>query len=97
MFTALDTASPMHFLASMSRRVTNSMNLEFAKEYTTIDLVLALKKMHLAQIICLLYFFQTYWHIVGNLAIGTVLRILNSGQVLDVLNHTYIAMIPKKK
>lgn len=29
--------------------------------------------------------------------IETVLRILNSGQVLNALNHTYIAMIPKKK
>ena len=43
------------------------------------------------------FFFQKYWHIVGDSVSTAVLSILNSGKLLRKTNLTYISLIPKKK
>jgi len=43
-----------------------------------------------------LFFFQKYWHIVGNDLIEVVLFVLNSGHMLHKINYTHIVPIPKK-
>ena len=42
------------------------------------------------------FFFQKFWHIVGNDVIATVLSFLQSGRYLRKMNFTNIVLIPKK-
>ena len=43
------------------------------------------------------FFYQKYWHIVGNSVSHVVLSILNLGKILCKINLTHISLIPKKK
>ena len=40
-------------------------------------------------------FYKSFWHIVGNVVIMAVLSALNTGVVLESINTTFIALIPK--
>ena len=42
-----------------------------------------------------LFFFQKYWHIVGQDVTTTVLSVLNFGHMLHKMNFTHIVLIPK--
>ena len=42
-------------------------------------------------------FYKSFWHIVGEDVTVVVLKALNTGVVLDSLNSTFIALIPKIK
>ena len=42
-------------------------------------------------------FYKSFWHIVGKDVTEVVLNALNSGIILESLNTTYIALIPKIK
>jgi len=42
------------------------------------------------------FFFQKYWHIVGNDVTNALFSVLNSGHMLYKMNYTHIALIPKK-
>ena len=42
-------------------------------------------------------FYKSFWHIVGKDVTEVVLNALNSGFVLDLLNSTFITLIPKIK
>ena len=42
------------------------------------------------------FFFQKFWHIVGNDVTGVVLFVLNSGHMLHKINYMHIVLIPKK-
>ena len=42
------------------------------------------------------FFFQKYWHIVGNDVTNAVFSVLNSSHVLHKMNYTHIVLIPKK-
>ena len=41
------------------------------------------------------FFFQKFWHIVGQDVTTTVLSILNFGHMLQKMNYTHIVLIPK--
>ena len=43
------------------------------------------------------FFFQRYWHIIGDDIIKAALNILNGNDHLHEINHTYIVLIPKIK
>ena len=43
------------------------------------------------------FFYQKFWHVVGDSVVTTVLDYLNSGIMLPAVNHTHIVMIPKVK
>ena len=47
--------------------------------------------------VCLLFFYKSFCHIVGKDVTEVVLNALNSGFVLDSINSTFIALIPKIK
>ena len=47
--------------------------------------------------VCPLFFFQKYWHIVGSNVTNAVLSVLLSGHMLHKINYTHIVLIPKKK
>ena len=42
------------------------------------------------------FFFQKYWHVVGNDLIEAVFYVLHSGHMLHKINYTHIVLIPKK-
>jgi hypothetical protein len=42
-------------------------------------------------------FYQTFWDSIGNDVSSAILSCLNSGSILKSINHTYIALIPKKQ
>ena len=43
------------------------------------------------------FFFQKFWHIVGQDVTAAVLSVLDSGRYLHKMNYTHIVLIPKKK
>ncbi len=43
------------------------------------------------------FFFQKFWHIIGDLVVKAMLAFLNSGHMLKKINYTHIALIPKIK
>ena len=43
------------------------------------------------------FFFQKFWHIIGDLVVKAMLSFLNSGHMLKKINYTHIALIPKIK
>ena len=52
---------------------------------------------HLDLMVCPLFFFQKYWHIVSSNVTNAVLSVLHSGHMLHKINYTHIVLIPKKK
>lgn len=90
----------MDFLKSLTGRITTTMKVELAQDYTE-EVFVALKQMNpikapksngVAPI-----FFQQYWSAVGKPTTATVLQALNVGEFLTSLNHTFITLIPKMK
>lgn len=45
----------------------------------------------------MLFFYQKYWHIVGDDVIAVVLDFLNSDNMILEINYTHIVLIPKVK
>ena len=43
------------------------------------------------------FFYQKFWHIVGNDVSSVVLDFLNFGNMIPEINYTYIVLIPKVK
>ena len=43
------------------------------------------------------FFYQKFWHIVGDIVVSAALEFLNFGHMLPALNHTHIVLIPKVK
>lgn len=42
-------------------------------------------------------FYQSYWHVIGEDVTQSVISNLNSGKILESINHTFITLIPKVK
>jgi hypothetical protein len=81
--------------------VTLEMNALLTCEFTSEEVVMALKQMGplkapgpdgLPPL-----FYQKYWHLLGEDITKVVLNCLNSGKILKAINHTYITLIPKVK
>ena len=43
------------------------------------------------------FFYQKFWHIVGDDVIAAILDFLNNGTMLPKINYTHIVLIPKIK
>ena len=43
------------------------------------------------------FFFQKFWHVVGQDVTAAVFSVLHSGRYLHKMNYTHIVLIPKKK
>lgn len=43
------------------------------------------------------FFFQKYWHVIGNNVTRAVLSTLNTSHLLKKINYTHIVLIPKIK
>uniref|UniRef100_A0A2N9FN80 Protein kinase domain-containing protein n=1 Tax=Fagus sylvatica TaxID=28930 RepID=A0A2N9FN80_FAGSY len=79
--------------------VTEGMNEELCREFTSGEVAVALKQMAplkapgpdgLPPL-----FYHKYWHLIGDEVTKAVLTCLNTGKILQATNHTYITLIPK--
>ena len=88
-------------LQAVQRKVTPHMNESLTHPYIADEVRLALFQMHPSKSPRLdgmsHFFFQKYWHIVGNDVTEAILFVLRSAHMLKKMNHTHIVLIPKKK
>ena len=88
-------------LQLVQRKVTPHMNESLTCPYTADEVRLALFQMHPSKSPkpdgMSHFFFQKYWHIVGNDVTEAILSVLRFSHMLKKMNHTYIVLIPKKK
>ena len=98
------TSHPSDFddiFSGIQLAISEEMNDILTREFTADEIQYALKQMApttapgpdgMSPI-----FYKTFWNIMGNDVIKTVLDALNSGYVHESLNETFIALIPKVK
>ena len=100
LFTSTTPTNLNLVLDSVNRVVTPDMNQTLLQPYTRDEVKRALFHMHPSKSpgldLMSPFFFQKYWHIVGNDVTDVVLFVLNSGHMLHKMNYTYIVLIPKK-
>ena len=88
-------------LQAVQRKVTPHMNESLTHPYIADEVRLALFQMHPSKSPepdgMSPFFFQKYWHIVGNDVTEAILFVLRSAHMLKKMNHTHIVLIPKKK
>ena len=94
--------NPMHMdkvLDSVDRVVTDGMNESLVQPYTEEEVRTALFQMHPSKTPgpngMSPFFFQKYWHIVGQDVTSAVLSSLHSGRCLRKMNFTHIVLVPK--
>ena len=101
MFTTSNPDSFDEILCGLSPTVTAEMNNNLDRLYIAEEVQRALHQMApltapgpngMSPI-----FYKSFWHIVGKDVTEVVLNALNSSFVLDSLNSTFIALIPKIK
>ena len=97
------TAHPQNIesvLQSVQRKVTTHVNESLTRPYTADEVKLALFQMHPSKFPepdgMSTFFFQKYWHIVGNDVTEAILSVLRSGHMLKKMNHTH-CFNPKKE
>ena len=103
-FSVLFTTSNVHdmddVINSVSLCVTPEMNTKLCINYTKKEIKIALKQMHPHKAPgpddMNPFFYQRFWELIGEDVIATMLAILNGHPFLPNLNHTYVALIPKK-
>ena len=88
-------------LSGIQPAISDEMNDVLTQEFTTDEIQHALKQMAPTTALgpdgMSLIFYKTFWNIVDNDVIKTVLDALNLGYVHESLNETFIALIPKVK
>ena len=86
-------------LDSIDQVVTPYMNNTLLQQYMPDELKRALFHMHPSKSPrpdgMSHFFFQKYWHIMGNDVTAAVLSVLNSGNTIYKMNCTHIFLIPK--
>ena len=87
-------------LASVDRVVTGEIACNMVRPYTEEEVQTALFQMHPSKALgpddMSLFFFQRFWHIVGQDVTKAILSILHSGRYLHKINYTHLVLIPKK-
>jgi hypothetical protein len=83
----------------MEPTVTASHNSQLLQTYSAEEIKKAIFQMHPSKSPgpdgMIPFFFQKYWHIIGDDVISAVLSFLKSGHLLRKLNYTHIVLIPK--
>ena len=100
LFTALNNLNTDDVLASVDRVVTGEIACNLVRPYTEEEVQTALFQMHPSKALgpddMSLFFFQRFWHIVGQDVTKAILSILHSGRYLHKINYTHLVLIPKK-
>ena len=100
LFTALNNLNTDDVLASVDRVVTGEIACNLVRPYTEEEVQTALFQMHPSKALgpddMSSFFFQRFWHIVGQDVTKAVLSILHSGRYLHKMNYTHLVLIPKK-
>ena len=104
-FDDIFSASPVLEVGSVvqhiDRVITNDMNKALLSSFTAVEVREAMFQMHPSKAPgpdgMSSFFYQKYWNIVGPDVIQGVLSVLNSGYMLQKINHSHIVLIPKKK
>jgi hypothetical protein len=101
LFSAGEVGDMSNCVDGLDHRVIDVMNATLLKEFTTLEVKVALNQMHPLKSsgpdgfsAC---FYQRAWHIVKVEVCQTVLGFLNQGLFDSDLNATHIALIPKIK
>ncbi len=88
-------------VAHVPNLISQEVNDTLTSEFTAREVELALKQMAPLKASgpngMPLLFFQKYWKVVSPEVTQGVLSCLNSGHILNVINHTFITLIPKVK
>ena len=99
-FTALNNLNTGDVLASVDRVVTGEIASNLVRPYTKEEVQTALFQMRPSKAPgpddMSSFFFQRFWHIVGQDVTKAVLSILHSGRYLHKMNYTHLVLIPKK-
>ena len=101
MFTTLNPTGFDEILSGLLPIVTDEMNDSLNKPYNAEEVLKALHQM--APLTTpgpdgmSLIFYKSFWHIVGKDVTEVVQIPLNSGSILESINSTFIALIPKIK
>jgi hypothetical protein len=99
LFTTSNSQHMEQVLESVKRRVTPDINYQLCLPFSGLEVYQAVFQMHPSKssgpddMSC--FFFQTFWHNVGEDVIAAVLSVLNSGYFFQKINFTYIVLIPK--
>ncbi|XP_074305989.1 uncharacterized protein LOC141641217 [Silene latifolia] len=101
LFTSSMPAQFDDILVGLEGRVTDQMNSLLKAEFREEEIVEALNQMHPLKAPgpdgMNGLFYQTYWHVVGQRVVATVLGILRGELSPEQINKTFIVLIPKKK
>jgi hypothetical protein len=81
--------------------VTEDMNQQLLSPFTALEIRQAAFQMNPSKAPgpdgMSSFFFQKFWHIIGEDVITAILSVLNSGHMLRKINHSHIVLIPKKQ
>ena len=101
LFTTSQPEQIDEVVAQVSSVVTEDMNKALTRVFTASEVEMALKQMAPTKAPSPdgmpPVFYQKYWHVVGSDVTKAVLSCLNSGHILNSINHTFITLIPKTK
>lgn len=101
MFTAQAELDPEEILRHVPQKVTLDMNSSLIKPYTAAEVECALFMMGASKAPSPdgfhVGFYQLHWDVLGPDVTTVVLDFLNGGVLLEVINKTTIALIPKVK
>ncbi|XP_042944649.1 uncharacterized protein LOC122278535 [Carya illinoinensis] len=99
-FTSSGHQEQVGFLDNLQACVTEGMNEVLMQQYSAEEVVQALNQMEPSKAPgpdgMPPLFYQKYWTVVGKDVTEAVLKVLNEGVFPAELNHTHIALIPKK-
>ena len=99
LFTTSNQTSLESILDSVDKVVHPDMNCTLLQPYTPKEVRTALFSMHSSKSPgpngMSPFFFQKFWHVVGNDVTSAVLSVLHSCHFLHKMNYTHIVLIPK--
>lgn len=94
-----NSSATSHLLDGVQCRRTSETNHTFLEQYTTGEVLHALKGMGPTKAPSEdgfpAIFFQKYWHIIGNEVSAFCLEVLNNGKEVSSINNTHIVLLPK--
>lgn len=100
LFSSSGQSNMEEVIACIEPRVSEAMNAHLCAPYTRGKVEQALHQMHPHKAPgpdgMNAFFFQRFWHIVGDDVTAAVLAILEGHPIPLGLNHTFVSLIPKK-